>query len=188
MAKAEIVDFPVSALPDRYGKARSAVYTQMNKLDITPYKQGNKSFISNIQLQMLDDLNDFLNEDTGRDIDDFIRERRVRTPTQRRTQKAGQLAKQQAGQPFLQVNGLNELNYTLSNHITSLKERFELLDAAAAKGWLLSTSDLAGLCGVLPDSLTKRDQFQRWGFTFIKRPDRTGQEVSWQVKAPHQQK
>ena len=55
MAKAEIVDFPVAQLPDRYGKARSAIYTQMDKLNITPTKQGNKAFISDSQLQLLDD-------------------------------------------------------------------------------------------------------------------------------------
>lgn len=187
MAKAEIVDFPVAYLPDRFSKARSVVYTQMKRLGITPTKQGNKSFITSTQLDLLDHLNEFLNEDASRDIDDFIREIGLnKKSTQQRFQQAGQLAKQRTGQSFVHINELAELTYAPINHVTSLKERFELLDAAAAKGWLLSTSDLAGLCGVLPDSLTKRGEFQRWGFSFIKRPVRSGQEISWEVKAPQQ--
>jgi hypothetical protein len=54
------VDFPVAHLPDRYGKARSAIYTQMDKLGIVPTKQGNKAFILDSQLELLDELNNFL--------------------------------------------------------------------------------------------------------------------------------
>jgi hypothetical protein len=188
MAEAEIVDYPVAGLPDRYGKARSAIYTQMDKLGIAPYKQGNKAFISNHQLRLLDRLNDFLNEDASRNIDDFIRERNVTKPKQRQSQPTGQLTRQDAGLSselsFLPLDNTQ----VVTNKIANLRERFQLLDEAAAKGWLLSTSDLAGLCEVLPDSLTKRSQFQRWGFTFIKRPVRSGQEVSWEVQAPRRQK
>lgn len=184
MSEAEIVDYPVASLPDRYGKARSAIYTQMDKLKIVPIKQGNKAFISSSQLTHLDELNHFLNEDSSRNIDDFIRQTQAETSIEQRSHNRGQLIRQQTGQSFAHVNQLTELNYTFSGHITVLRERFEFLERCAERGWLLPTSDLASLTGLAPSTLIKQSEFQRWGFTFVKRPVKSGQEVTWLVKAP----
>lgn len=184
MSEAEIVDYPVASLPDRYGKAKSAIYTQMGKLGITPIRQGNRAFISSVQLKLLDALNNFLDEDPARDIDDFIRQTKAKTSIQQRSHKRGQLTRQQTGQSFVHVNELTELNYTFSDRITALRERFEFLERCAERGWLLPTSDLASLTGLAPSTLIKQSEFQRWGFTFVKRPVKSGQEVTWLVKAP----
>jgi len=65
-----------------------------------------------------------------------------------------------------------------------LRERFELLDRAATRGWLLSTSDLALLIGLEPSSLVRHQELSRWGFTFVKCVERTGREVNWAVTHP----
>jgi hypothetical protein len=36
-----------------------------------------------------------------------------------------------------------------------------------AKGWLLSTSDLALLIGLEPSTVVKHEQLSRWGFIFL---------------------
>ena len=181
MAKAEIVDFPVAHLPSRYNKARSAIYTQMDKLGIIPTKQGNKAFIDESQLNLLDGLNDFLDEDTSHNIDDFIREVKPTNKTQRRIQQTGQLIRQQTGLS-------SELSFVdvfdRSQSISALRERFELLERASTQGWLFSTSDLATLIGISPASLVKQSEIDRWGFTFTKCPARTGREVTWKVRTP----
>jgi hypothetical protein len=63
MSQAELFDFPIKELPDRYSIARSAVYVRMKRLNITPHTQGNRSYINASQLELLDDLHDFLVED-----------------------------------------------------------------------------------------------------------------------------
>ncbi|AFZ22264.1 hypothetical protein [Allocoleopsis franciscana] len=186
MAKAEIVDFPVAHLPDRYGKARSAIYTQMDKLGIVPTKQGNKAFILDSQLELLDELNNFLNEDTSRNIDDFIREVQPKTPALSATRQTGQLTGQLTRQSAeLSYQGLDEV-FDIGKTITVLRERFELLERCSEQGWLLSTSDLAELIGITPESLVKEGEIFRWGFTFTKCPVKTGRQVCWSVRSPSQ--
>ena len=73
MSEAELFDYPIKQFPDRYGIARSAVYVRMKRLIITPHTQGNRSFINASQLDLMDDLHDFLAEDSSRTIDDFLR-------------------------------------------------------------------------------------------------------------------
>jgi hypothetical protein len=73
MSQTELFDFPIKQLPERYGLARSAVYVRMKRLNITPHTQGNRSYINANQLDLLDDLHDFLCEDSSRTIDDFLK-------------------------------------------------------------------------------------------------------------------
>lgn len=64
--------FPTNELHERYGIGRSVVYTRINALSIKPHRQGIKSYITDVQLQMMDDLNAHL-KDGGR-TDDFVRQ------------------------------------------------------------------------------------------------------------------
>ena len=58
--KAQIDGFPVAQLPSRYGVARSVVYSRLSALKIEPSKRKNKAYITNEQLQLLDELNEHL--------------------------------------------------------------------------------------------------------------------------------
>ena len=182
MSQAELFDYPIRELPERYGIARSAIYVRMKRLNITPHTQGNRSYINASQLKLLDNLHDFLAEDSGRNIDDFLRSLNAVEVTQPAFSSTGQLAPRQTG--HLQGQSFPELQYQLEGHATQLRERFELLDRAATRGWLLSTSDLALLIGLEPGSLVRHQELSRWGFTFVKRVERTGREVNWAVKHP----
>ena len=73
MSQAELFDFPIKELPDRYSIARSAVYVRMKRLNMTPHTQDNRSYINASQLELLDDLHDFLVEDSSRTIDEFLK-------------------------------------------------------------------------------------------------------------------
>jgi hypothetical protein len=44
MSEAELFDYPIKDLPDRYSVARSAVYVRMKRLNITPHTKGNCSY------------------------------------------------------------------------------------------------------------------------------------------------
>jgi predicted DNA-binding protein YlxM (UPF0122 family) len=73
MSQAELFDFPIKELPDRYSIARSAIYVRMKRLNITPHTQGNRSYINASELELLDDLHEFLVEDSSRTIDEFLK-------------------------------------------------------------------------------------------------------------------
>ncbi len=182
MSQTELFDYPIRELPERYGIARSAVYVRMKRLNITPHTQGNRSYINANQLELLDNLHDFLAEDSGRNIDDFLRSLNAVEVTQRAFPLTGQLTPQQTR--HIQGQSFPELQYQLEGHATQLRERFELLDRAATRGWLLSTSDVALLIGLEPSSLVRHQELSRWGFTFVKCVERTGREVNWAVTHP----
>jgi hypothetical protein len=180
MSEAELFDYPIKQLPDRYGIARSAVYVRMKRLNMTPHTQGNRSYLDAAQLDLMDDLHDFLTEDSSRTIDDFLRRLSAVDVVEQVFPVTGQLARQQTG--HFKGQSFPELQYTPGSHAAQLRERFEFLERASNREWLLSTSDLAMLIGLEPASVVKHDEITRWGFTFIKCAERTGREVNWAVK------
>ncbi len=86
----------------------------------------------------------------------------------------------QTGQ--LKGQTFQEIQYKPGSNAAQLRERFEFLDRASDRGWLLSTSDLALLIGLESASVVKYDELNRWGFTFTKCTERSGREVNWAVK------
>jgi len=181
-SQTELFDFPIKQLPERYGLARSAVYVRMKRLNITPHTQGNRSYINANQLDLLDDLHDFLCEDSSRTIDDFLKNLSAVELTPQALSLTGQLARQQTG--HLPGQPLPEFSYKPESYAAQLRERFEFLERASSRGWLLSTSDLAQLIGLEPTTVVRHEQLSRWGFTFVKCTERTGREVNWAVQRP----
>jgi hypothetical protein len=182
MSQTELLDFPIKELPERYSLARSAVYVRMKRLNITAHTQGNRSYINASELDLLDDLHDFLCEDSGRTIDDFLRGLSAVELTPQAFPSTGQLARRQTG--HIPGQSFTEVQHLPESHAAQLRERFEFLDRAANRGWLLSTSDLALLIGLEPASVVRQEQLSRWGFTFVKCTQRTGREINWAVKRP----
>ncbi len=72
MAENNTYKFPTSQLTERYGVVRSVVYKRLDDLHIKPRRQGNKSFINDDHLQLMDDLNTHLKKE-GR-TDEFVKQ------------------------------------------------------------------------------------------------------------------
>ena len=180
MSEVELFDYPLKQLPDRYGIARSAVYVRMKRLNITPHTQGNRSYLDASQLDLMDDLHDFLTEDSSRTIDDFLRSLSAVEVVEPAFPVTGHLARQQTG--HLKGQPFPELHYKPESQAAQLRERFEFLERASNRGWLLSTSDLAMLIGLETASIVKHNQLNRWGFIFTKCSERSGREANWRVK------
>ena len=51
---------PVAALPDRFSTSKQTVYTRMEALGISPFKQGKRAYIHLDQLHQLDALHEHL--------------------------------------------------------------------------------------------------------------------------------
>jgi hypothetical protein len=182
MNQAELFDFPIKELPDRYSIARSAIYVRMKRLNIAPHTQGNRSYINASELELLDDLHEFLVEDSSRTIDEFLKKLSTFELNELGLFPKGQLARKQTQN--LTTESVRAVEYNQGTHAAHLRERFEFLERASAKRWLLSTSDLAHLIGLSPSTVVKHEQLSRWGFSFVKCTERTGREVNWTVKRP----
>jgi len=173
MSQAELFDFPIKELPDRYSIARSAIYVRMKRLNITPHTQGNRSYINASEL---------LVEDSSRTIDEFLKSLSSFELNELGFLPKGQLARKQTQN--LTTESMRAVEYNQGTNAAQLRERFEFLERASARGWLLSTSDLAHLIGLEPSTVVKHEQLSRWGFSFVKCTERTGREVNWTVKRP----
>lgn len=66
--------FPTSKLQERYGTARSRIYSRLDALHIKPARQGkgNKTYITSDQLQLMDELHAHLK--AGGKIDEFVQQ------------------------------------------------------------------------------------------------------------------
>lgn len=56
MSEDNIAGIPTIELQNRYGVVRSVIYMRMNALHIKPIRTGHKSCITDVQLQLMDDL------------------------------------------------------------------------------------------------------------------------------------
>ena len=65
-------NFLVSELSSRYGLGKSSVYGKMKVLEIKPFREGKKAYISPEDLQLLDDLNTYLKENKDNETKEFV--------------------------------------------------------------------------------------------------------------------
>lgn len=68
----ESTTFQTNKLPERYGIARSVVYTRLEALRIKPDRLGNKSYINTDHLALMDDLNAHLK--AGGKTEEFVQQ------------------------------------------------------------------------------------------------------------------
>jgi hypothetical protein len=186
MNSGEIDQFPVSQLQSRYDLARSAVYKRMEQLGIATKRVGKHSHISGQQLRLMDELHVFIKQ--GGSAAEFV--------------EARGLQKRQGNNGNGQSNGGSALTTTpgdfgglISAIVSEVINRvgfgpepdpleyFETLENAACNGWLLSTSELAGLLDMSPREIESfGDRFSEAGFMFSRSGYRkkTG-EIAWKV-------
>ena len=185
---AQIDRFPVSELPSRYNIKRTALYERLKALDIKPIKQGNKSYIDGDQLQKLDELNAHVQRGGG--ITDLLPS--PEQPDGEQNEQTGQLA--QISQPGALVALVEVLTSQLVPAIVSKLSpppaplaHLEALERAYEKQWLLSTSELAQLLKLSPQTIRRYgDSFSEAGFTFTRAGTRTRQETAWKVSKAKQ--
>ncbi len=180
---AQIDRFPVSDLPSRYSIKRTALYERLKALKLKPIKQGNKSYLDGDQLKRLDELHAHIQRGGG--ITDFLQE--PEQPSSEQTDPTGQLAQiNQSGALVALVEVLtSRLVPAIVSKLTPPAPplaHLEALEKAYAKGWLLSTSELAQLLRLSPKTIRGYgDSFSEAGFTFTRAGTRARQETAWKV-------
>lgn len=182
MSNGEIDRLPVNQLTERYNLVRSAVYTRLEALGIKPVRIGNKAYVTGEQLQLLDDLHEFIN--AGGTTAEF-RERRG-------IQKTEEMSAEQSGGLSTVQPDFARLVAAIAAEIASRFQSpaaepdpfayYEVLERAYQNGWLLSTSEIADLLDLLPSEIRQYgDSFSEAGFIFTKAGYRAGGEVAWKV-------
>ncbi|MFH7242710.1 MAG: hypothetical protein ACHWZW_07650 [Spirulina sp.] len=180
----EIDRFPVGQLQGRYALARSAVYKRMEQLGITPERIGQKAFINDQQLRLMDDLHNFINQ--GGSAPEFIEARGLR-------QKPGfgDSGQNDSGSDLAPM--VNDFGGLISAIVSEVVGRigfnqpdplryFETLENAARNGWLLSTQELADLIDLSPQEIARYgDRFFEAGFIFSRSGYRKNGEIAWKV-------
>ncbi len=175
----DIDPFPVAALPDRFSTSKQTVYTRMEALGISPFKQGKRAFVRLDQLHQLDALHEHLA--AGGHLQDFstsaiasqtsqLEELDVSTHAISNTNTDAPLERL--------VNAAESLTGALIDiaspdpiaHLRRLQE-------AAEQGWLLTTSQVRELTGAKPHG----QSWRRGSFVFCK-TGKIGREAAWSVE------
>ncbi len=185
MSNGEIDRLPVNQLTERYNLVRSAVYTRLEALGIKPERVGNKAYVTAEQLQLLDDLHEFIN--SGGTTAEFRESRGIQKPSEAPTEASSELSTVQPDFARLVAAIAAEMATRLQPAPPQPDPfaYFEVLERAYQNGWLLSTSEVADLLDLLPSEIRQYgDSFAEAGFIFTKAGYRSGGEVAWRVSKP----
>ena len=166
---------PVAALPDRFSTSKQTVYTRMEALGISPFKQGKRAYIHLDRLHQLDALHDHLA--AGGHLQDFFTTAIETSPLDELDVSTHAISNTNAPLERL-VNAAESLTGALMDiaspdPIANLRR----LQEAAENGWLLTTSQVRELTGAKPHG----QSWQRGSFEFRKR-GKIGREAAWSVE------
>jgi hypothetical protein len=166
----EINKLPVKDLTSRYNIGRTALYTRFTAANITPEKDGTRSYISKEELEELDRLDAHLK--TGGKLDEF-------KPTLQQNNEMIVYSTPTLDKPDNFTEAL-QLVEAIARHFQEQREplqHYAALEQAACCAWILTTSEVSGLIGVKPTG----DRFERGSFAFV-RSGKVGAQTGWKVE------
>jgi hypothetical protein len=183
-----------SDLPDRYGIAKGNVYKRLKALEITPDKQGAKSYIYSEEIQLMDSMDNLIKAGkTLQESADILLSQNGNIQTESipvsSVSANGQGSRDSITRQYHETNDTTQLAMmqALASIVQSNQtppappdplERFRQLKEIVDEGWLLSSSDLAPIVGL--GKMPSKD-FERYGFRFI-RSGKNGVETAWKVE------
>ncbi len=179
---AEINELPVPSLMDRYGINRSQIYVRLDalkKLDpsMVPTKRGKKAFINARMLEVLDGMAALITQ--GYTTDHAAEKVLGITPQTQPDTNPDSLARQDRTDITVRDMMAFMMAMQQNNQPADDLAVFRKLQELADNDWRPSTSQLAQMMGV--NSLPTGNQFERYGFRFIK-AGKNGTETAWKVE------
>jgi hypothetical protein len=158
----------INTLLHRYGlKSRQSIYDRLKDLKIKPARRGK---ITQEDLLLLDELDKHIN--SGGTIDNF-----VRSPDVLPVDKMDKWEEPVETSTVSQLLALIEKIVLYQIPKPSPLIQFEELEKAAANRWILSTSTVREITGIVP----RDNNFSRGSFVFI-RSGTVGREAGWIVQ------
>ncbi|MEM9156698.1 MAG: hypothetical protein AAGB13_16975 [Cyanobacteria bacterium P01_F01_bin.33] len=175
---AELDEIPVSSLPDRYGVHRSQVYNRMDALkkrdrNLIPTKRGKKSYITRQMLDYLDGMAALIQQ--GQTTQEAADQVLQQLPTRRADSPVNI---RRIGETAISVSAPNQ-QFEAALEFEDLLKMLRGLQELADNNWWLSSSQLAQVMNL--GSLPAGDNFERYGFRFIK-AGKNGSETAWKVE------
>jgi hypothetical protein len=182
------IELPVADLPNRYGVARSQVYTRLDALKqrspaLAPEKRGKKAYVSGHLLEALDSMHVLISQgDTVAEAADQVLNLGPKT---RPISPVGQPDRTQDSRIFPAGDRISDLALLAGAIAANQPQpdrlaRYRQLEEIASHGWLLPSSELADLLGM---GNLSGQEFERYGFKFI-RVGKAGAESTWKVEKP----
>jgi hypothetical protein len=168
----EINKFPVKDLPNRYSVGRTALYARFIAANITPEKDGTRSYISGEELAELDRLDSHLK--TGGKLEDF---QPVNNQSLVVSQESAVNGTPRSADNFTEALQLVE---AIARHFQQQRdplENYKALIFAAEQSLILPNSKVLELLGVKPNG----KEFERGSFKFI-RAGKIGGQSGWKVE------
>ena len=179
---AEIDNFPVSQLQSRYSIGKQAVYNRLDALDIKPFKEGNRSYITAMQLRSLDELHQHIA--AGGTMADFSAKKALGE----RVDSQLDMVESQldiVDKPSLptQAANLGELVKAIAQAVQPPADPLhymDVLERAAEKGWLLTTAEVKQLISVKPKT-SKGEKVYKRGCWLFQKAGKIGAQTAWRV-------
>jgi hypothetical protein len=189
MVETHLDALPVSALPDRYGVARSQVYNRIKVLGIETQKRVGKAYVDAAQLAQLDHIAQLIG--AGKTLEEaaaiILQGEPFTQPHKTAQDSPATVGVSSLSMPSaLPPTDPSALLHLLGAMAAATSPppppsplaRFEQLQAIADNDWRPSSSELADILGL---SSLSGQQFERYGFRFT-RAGRNGQQSAWKVE------
>ncbi|NEP13743.1 MAG: hypothetical protein F6K14_26785 [Symploca sp. SIO2C1] len=177
---AEIDNFPVSQLQERYGIGKQAIYNRLEALSIKPFKEGKHSYVTASDLRSLDRLHNHIQ--SGGSMADFS--------SHNKSKSFSQLDKVDVTSGLVEVTELlavieacvkasTEAAISAIQPKSPLWYHWELTKVMEA-GILLTTAEVKELIGVKPVCQGGQKFYKRGSWTFVK-SGKIGSQTAWRV-------
>ena len=201
----EVDRIPLKHIPQRYGIARSLLYTRMKDLEIKPEKDSKQAYLNALQLAQLDALNDHIRQ--GGTTTEFLSEKSNITQNPHSANISNDSSRD-GGATFSDASSGEEFNQTRHARVADPEklawrnstathslttpnlwpsfyfpskylhlQYLECLDRAASQNWLLTTLEVKKLLGVSPVGA----RYVRGSFAFIK-CGKIGRQIGWRIE------
>ncbi len=176
---AEIDNFPVSQLQSRYSIGKQAVYNRLDALGIKPFKEGNRSYITAMQLRLLDELHQHIA--AGGTMADFSADKA--SPADTVDIVSSQLDTVETSITPSAAANFGELVKAIATAIQPPADPLhymDVLERAAEKDWLLTTAEVKQLISVKPKT-SKGEKVYKRGCWLFQKAGKIGSKTAWKV-------
>ena len=188
------MNLSVQELCDRYEiKSRKSLYSRLDGLGISLSKQGNKSYATDEQVELLDEQNQHLK--SGGILKNFVPTTHGQVTVHNTTQSTDtsgiietvhhreQLSTQSEDTAILLGDMMQNITQAIAQNMTPSDPLWYLskLEEAHTNKWELTTSQVKELIGVKPSCKKGEETYKRGSFIFVK-SGKIGSETSWKVQ------
>lgn len=158
--------YPLADLPQRYSISRTVVYERINGLGIKLIKSGRRSFLSQADIDRLDELHHHIGQ--GGTIAAFAHSLPLSADVGLQIPAIGEALIYKAFEALTDAN---------RQRLTDPTWQHERLERCAEQGWILSTAEVKQLIGVKPSG----EVLRRGAWEFVK-VEKIGRSAGWRVQ------